>query len=134
GQMLEETPNVDPFHDPFGLLPINPAAAIWDAYGMCTQQACGMIFTAVCGKMAGTSINSGKSASTDASATTEHAAYASVAAGAIGTVSVGCPAGTLSSAGGYVAQSPNATKLLALTPTTPGTPYETRVDGTYEGP
>ena len=28
GQMLEETPNIDPFHDPFGLLPINPAAAI----------------------------------------------------------------------------------------------------------
>ena len=137
GQVLEETANVN-IADPFNLNPQNGAPILWDAFGVCSVPSCTIIIKGVCGSQLDSTLLLGKRKPIDAvdagAPSTTVIAKVAVAAGAVGTVSVTCPAGKVSTAGGYVAANSLNTSLVNLEPNTTGTPYALRPDGTYEAP
>src|SRR5262245_40297373 len=136
GQVIEETANSQ-LSDPFFLLP-GVVARLWDAYARCLRSACRLIIQAVCGQIDALSLFLHKrlpiGAGREQSGLKKVVAKSAVAAGATGSVSVSCPAGSVSTAGGYVMTDPTTLKLIALTPDTAGTPYTARPDGAHEAP
>jgi hypothetical protein len=130
GTILEQTPNVNTA-DPFNLSLVNGPALIWDAYGSCSG-SCGLYFVGACFGVPD-AVDAGKRTPVD-TRPTSHSTQATVAPGAVGSVSVACPPGSIATAGGFIASNSAATRLLELRPTPIGTPYGGRTSGTYEPP
>lgn len=83
-------------------------------------------------------VNSPKRASADTDRSVQQSTRVTnkvaVAAGATATAAVACPAGMLSTGGGFIPGNPFDFSFANMYPLTPGTSYFGRPDGVYEAP